>query len=175
MTKPLYSSMDALAPVWRLVREAGDAVSDPSKVAQIHAASEAGAAITGGVVGAGVGVAAVSVTGTVAGLSGPGIMSGLAYLGGLVAGGAAAGIAVAAAPAAVLAVGGYAAVRAYNQNKLNESRQALFQEALRKQQAVADALARENAANQERIDYLAGLNHQLLAALRDLRADIGAA
>lgn len=98
------------------------------------------------------------------GLGAAGITSGLAAAGGGVSvaiGGAlspmVAGVFVLTAPVAVLAVGGYATLSYAKNRKLKQEKERLYQEALRKHDAIQSALKKETDASKERIEYLNSL------------------
>jgi hypothetical protein len=57
--------------------------------------------------------------------------------------------------------------------QLRQEKERLYQEALRKHQAIIQELRKEANSSKERIEYLQGLNVLLSRALDDLRADLG--
>lgn len=171
--KPIYANLDALTPLANLVKEAGEALSDPTRVTSNDAALNETLAAVGGIgTGGAIGFAALYYGG-VTGLSAAGITSGLATAGAIVGGGMAWGVAVIAAPAVVLGIGAYAVVATRNKKKLLEQKELLLQEALRKQNGIIDELGKTSEKNRQRADYLAKLNTLLQAAIRDLQSDLG--
>lgn len=171
----IYKNLSALAPIEKLVNEAGAAVADPSRTKSDDGQLNEALGLAGGVgAGGAMGFAALYFAGTT-GLSAVGITSGLAAAGSIVGGGMVAGIGVLAAPAVILGVGGYALVSRRNVKKLIQRKELLMQEILRKQNAVAEKLHAENAQNTERANYLARLNTLLQQAILDLRSDLGGA
>src|SRR5690606_2000281 len=101
--------------------------------------------IAGGASRHGVGLTLIYTSG-VAGVSAAGITAGLATLGAIIGGGMTAGIFVAAAPMAGLGVAGYAVVAKRNKNRLWQTKEALFQEALQKHDTILREL--DNRINQ---------------------------
>lgn len=171
----IYKNIAALAPVVKLVNEAGAALADKGRVASDDGQLNEALGLAGGVgAGGAMGFAALYFAGT-AGLSAVGITSGLAAAGSLIGGGMVAGIGVVAAPAVLLGVGGYAIVARRNVKKLIQRKEMLMQEILRKQNAVAEQLKAENMRNGERATYLTRLNTLLQQAIIDLRADLSGA
>ena len=119
----LYSSLreiseyyKLLAPVYKVLSEAGEALKDKSRTIKTSTIPEILAPIAGGTAGIGAGLMLVSAAGSVAGLSAAGITSGLATLGTFVGGGMVSGIFVAAAPMAILGTGAYALISNHNKN-----------------------------------------------------------
>ena len=174
-----FQSVESLQSVVNVVNEAAMALNDKNRTIRESAIPEA----VGGALGAGVGgvgsFAALYGLGTV-GLSAPGIMSGLATAGGAVStalGGAVsasvAGIFVLAAPVAVGAAAGVGIAGHLRNKQLRQEKERLYQEALRKHQAIIQELRKEANASKERLEYLQGLNVLLSKALDDLRADLG--
>lgn len=168
-----FQSQDALKTVQAVIDDADTALKDKSRRIEDSPIGEAVAGAVGVGVGAGVGFAGLYLGGSVVGLSAAGITSGLAAAGGLIGGGMAAGIAVLAAPAVVLG-GAAIGVTSYIKNeKLRESKELLYKNALAKQTAVIKALKEEGNADKERIEYLNGLNVLLQAVIKDLKHDLG--
>lgn len=171
----IYKNISALAPIEKLVREAGAAIADTARIKSEDSQLNEALGLAGGVgAGGAAGFAALYFAGTT-GLSAVGITSGLAAAGSIVGGGMVAGIGVLAAPAVLLGVGGYALVSRRNVKKLIQRKELLMQEILRKQNAVAEELKAENNRNSERASYLSNLNTLLQKAILDLRSDLGGA
>lgn len=168
-----FQSQEALKTVQAVIDDADAALKDKSRRIDDSPIREAVAGAVGVGVGAGIGFAGLYLGGSVVGLSAAGITSGLAAAGGLIGGGMAAGIAVLAAPAVVL--GGVAiGITSHAKNKkLQESKELLYKNAIKKQTAILKALKEESDADKERIDYLNGLNVLLQAAIKDLKHDLG--
>jgi len=167
-----FQSVDALQNVVNVVNESAEALKDKKRTIRESAIPE----VLAGALGAGVGAvgsfAALYGLGIV-GLSGPGIMTGLAAAGGLVGGGAAAGVIVLAAPVAILAAGGVGIAAHLKHKQLKQEKERLYQEALKKHNAILEALKQESDADKERLDYLNSLNILLQQAIRDLKHDLG--
>lgn len=167
-----YQSVDSLQQVVNVVNEAAEALNDKSRTIRESAIPE----VLAGALGAGIGgigsFAALYGLGTV-GLSAAGITSGLATAGSIVGGGMVAGVFVLAAPAVVLAAGGVGAVSHLKNKQLHQEKQRLYQEALKKHEAIIQALKDESDADKERLDYLQSLNILLTQALKDLKHDLG--
>lgn len=171
----IYKNISALAPVEKLVNEAGEALADPTRIKSNDGQLNEALGLASGVgAGGAIGFAALYFAGTT-GLSAVGISTGLATAGSLIGGGMAAGIGVLAAPAVILGVGGYAIIARRNVKKLIQRKEMLMQEILRKQNAVTEELKAENARNSERAGYLTRLNTLLQQAVVDLRSDLNGA
>ena len=174
-----FQSVEALQQVVNVMNEAAAALSDKRRTMRESAIPE----VLAGALGAGVGAvgsfAALYGLGTV-GLSAAGIMSGLAAAGGgvsAVLGGAVsasvAGVFVLAAPMVVLAAGGVGLASHLKYKQLKQEKERLYQEAVKKQNAIIEALKDEKDADKDRIDYLTSLNILLQQAIRDLKTDLG--
>ena len=59
------------------------------------------------------------------------------------------------------------------QDQLRQEKERLYEEALKKHQAIIRALMEEVDATKERIDYLQSLNILLAKAIEELREDLG--
>lgn len=146
-----FSSLDSLESVVNVINDAEQALGDKTRTIKDSAIPE----VVAGAVGAGVGGAASfgALYGLgVVGLSRPGIMSGLAAAGGIVGGGAAA---------------------AMKRKQLKQEKERLYQEAVKKHNAIIKSLEKEANESKERIEYLEGLNILLQTAIRDLKSDLG--
>ena len=174
-----FQNIEALQQVVNVVNEAAAALDDPKRTIRESAIPE----VLAGAVGAGVGgvasFAALYGLGSV-GLSASGIMSGLAAAGGGVSailGGAVsasvAGIFVLAAPIAGLAAGGVGIAAHLKHKQLKQEKERLYQEVLKKHQAIIRQQRTELNASKERQDYLESLNVLLTQALKDLKHDLG--
>ena len=177
--KPIFQSVDSLQTVVNVVNEAAFALNEKSRTIRESAIPE----VLMGALGAGVGAVGSFIAlyglGTV-GLSAAGIMSGLATAGGAVStlvGGAVsasvAGIFVLAAPVAVLGATGVGVAVHLKNKQLQQEKERLYKEALRKHEAIIKALKEEANADKERLDYLQSLNILLSQAIKDLRKDLG--
>ena len=169
-----FNSVDSLQRVVNVVNEAAYALNDHSRTIKTSAIPE----VLGGALGAGVGgagsFAALYGLG-LTGLSAAGITSGLAAAGGIVGGGMVAGLFVLSAPVAALAAGGVGLVAWKNKKKLRHEKERLYEEALKKQEAMIEALKNEVDADKERLEYLQSLNILLTKALSDLKEDLAKA
>lgn len=167
-----FSTLDSLEPVVNVVNEAGEALRDKKRVIKDSAIPE----VLAGALGAGVGgvasFAALYGLGVV-GLSAAGITSGLAAAGALVGGGMVAGVFVLAAPVAILGGVGVGLASATKRKQLKKEKERLYQEALKKHNAIIKALKDEADTDKERLDYLQSLNILLQQAVKDLKADLG--
>ena len=167
----IYKNIESLQPIVNVVNEAANAINDKTRTISESAIPE----VLTGALGAGIG-GIVSFTalyglGTV-GLSAAGITSGLAAAGGIIGGGMVAGIFVLAAPIAGLAATGVGITTHLKNNQLKQEKERLYQEALRKHQAIIQSLKEETNASQKRLDYLQSLNIMLTKAITDLRKDL---
>ena len=86
-----------------------------------------------------------------------------------------AGVFVLAAPAVVLAAGGVGLASHLKNKQLRQEKERLYQEALKKHQAIIQALKDEAEADKERLDYLQSLNILLAQAVKELKHDLGVA
>lgn len=170
----VFQSVESLQQVVNVVNEAVAAVNDKSRTIRESAIPE----VLTGALGAGMGgvgsFAALYGLGTV-GLSAPGITSGLAVAGSVVGGGMVAGVFVLAAPIAALAAGGVGLAAHLKNKQLRQEKERLYKEALKKHEAIIQALKSEADADKERYDYLQRLNILLTQAIKDLRKDLGKA
>jgi len=169
-----FQSVESLQQVVNVVNEASAALDDKTRTIRESSIPE----VLGGALGAGIGgvgsFAALYGLGTV-GLSAAGITSALAAAGSVVGGGMVAGVFVLAAPVAVLAAGGVGVASHLKNKQLRQEKERLYQEALKKHQAIIEALKNEADADKERLDYLQSLNILLTQALKDLKQDLGVA
>ena len=167
-----FRSVDSLQPVVNVANEAAAALNDKTRTIRQSAIRE----VLAGVLGAGVGgfasFSALYGLGVV-GLSAAGITSGLAAAGALVGGGMVAGIFVLTAPVAILAAGGVGLAAHLKNKQLKQEKERLYQEVLKKHEAIIIALKDEAEATQERLDYLQSLNILLTQAIKDLQHDLG--
>lgn len=169
--KLIYKNIESLQPIVNVVNEAANAINDKTRTISESAIPE----VLTGALGAGIG-GVISFTalyglGTV-GLSAAGITSGLATAGGIIGGGMVAGIFVLAAPVAGLAATGVGIATHLKNKQLKQEKERLYQEALRKHQAIIQSLKEETDADQKRLDYLQSLNIVLTKAIKDLRKDL---
>jgi len=167
----IYQNIAALEPVKRILEEADKALNDRGRTIATSDIPEVLGGIAGGAIGVGVGLTLVYTSG-VAGVSAAGITSGLATLGAIIGGGMLAGIFVAATPMAVLGIAGYAVVAKLNRHQLMQTKAALFQEAIRKHDAILRELNTRIDATEERNQYLNSLIVLLQRAIDDLRKDL---
>lgn len=167
----IYKNIESLQPIVNVVNEAANAINDKTRTISESAIPE----VLTGALGAGIG-GVVSFTalyglGTV-GLSAAGITSGLATAGSIIGGGMVTGIFVLAAPIAGLAATGVGVATHLKNKQLKQEKERLYQEALRKHQAIIQSLKEEADADQKRLDYLQSLNIMLTKAIEDLRKDL---
>ena len=169
-----FQSVEALQQVVNVVNEAACAVNDKSRTIRESAIPE----VLAGALGAGIGgvgsFAALYGLGMV-GLSAAGITSGLAAAGAVVGGGMVAGVFVLAAPVAALAAGGVGIASHLKGKQLRQEKERLYKEALKKHEAIIQALKSEAEADKERLDYLQSLNILLQRAIEDVQKDLGVA
>lgn len=169
-----FQSVDSLQQVVNVVNEAAFALNDTTRTIRESAIPE----VLAGALGAGIGgvgsFAALYGLGMV-GLSAAGITSGLAAAGAVVGGGMVAGVFVLAAPVALLAAGGVGVASHLKAKQLQQEKERLYKEALKKHEAIIRALKDESEANKERLDYLQSLNILLQRAVNDLKSDLSIA
>lgn len=167
-----FKSVESLQQVTNVVNEASQAVNDKTRTILDSAIPEVLAGAVGACVGGIGSFAALYGLGT-AGLSAAGITSGLATVGAIVGGGMAAGVFALAVPAILLAAGGVGIASHKRDKILREEKERLYQEALRKHEAIIKALKDEADADKDRLDYLQSLNILLRQAVQDLGKDLG--
>lgn len=97
----------------------------------------------------------------------------LSAAGTIVGGGMAAGVRVLAAPFAKLAAACGRLGSHLKKKQLRQEKMRLYEEALKKHQAIIQALKDELEASNERLEYLQSLNILLTQALKDLQKDLG--
>lgn len=166
-----FNSLDSLKSVENVINEASEAIKDPTRTIVSSAIPDVLGGVLGACIGGVIGFAGLYGLG-VTGLSAAGMTSALAAAGGLVGFGMAAGIAVLAAPAVIFGGVGYAIVRNNRENKLKEERQRLYNLALKKHQAIINALKESAKLSKERADYLQSLNILLRQAIKELKEDL---
>ena len=175
-----YKSLDSLQPVHKIISEAGEALKDPTRNIETSAISDVLAGVGGFTIGSAASVGGV-LTLAASGTSGAAALtSGLAAMGSVVGGGMLAGIAVAAAPAAILA-GGFIWLSTNSRNKkLMDAKKICYQEAIKKQSAISNELARRckdlesgRSVDKKRIEYLNKLNIVMQEAIKNLKHDLG--
>lgn len=169
-----FQSVDSLQTVVNVVNEAAAALNDSKRTIKESAIPEVLTGALGASIGGMGSFAALYGLGTV-GFSAAGITSGLAAAGSIVGGGMVAGVFVLAAPAVVLAAGGVGMASHLKNKQLKQEKERLYQEALKKHEAIIKALKEEDEANKERLDYLRSLNILLQKAVDDLKHDLGVA
>lgn len=174
-----FSSLDSLESVVNVINDAEQALGDKTRTIKDSAIPEVVAGALGAGLGGAISFGALYALGTV-GLSGAGIMSGLAAAGAgasTLVGGAVsasvAGIFVLAAPVAVLAGAGVGVASSLKRKQLKQEKERLYQEAVKKHNAIIKSLEKEANASKERIEYLQGLNILLQQAVKDLKSDLG--
>ncbi len=170
--KLIYKNIESLQPIVNVVNEAASAINDKTRTIKESAIPE----VLTGALGAGIG-GVISFTalyglGTTVGLSATGITSGLSAVGHIVGGGMISGIFVLAAPIAGLAATGVGIASHLKSKQLKQEKERLYEEALKKHQAIIQTLKNEADADQKRLDYLQSLNILLTQAIKDLRKDL---
>ncbi|MDF9823764.1 hypothetical protein M2475_000111 [Breznakia sp. PF5-3] len=171
----VFQSVESLQQAVNVLNDAAAAVNDKSRTIRESAIPE----VLAGVLGAGIGgvgsFAALYGLGSVVGLSAAGITSGLAAAGSIVSGGMVAGVFVLAAPVAALAAAGVGFATHLKNKQLRQEKERLYKEALKKHEAIIQALKSEVDADKERLDYLQSLNILLTQIIKDLKKDLGKA
>lgn len=171
----VFQSVESLQQVTNVVNEAVAAVNDKTRTIRESSIPE----VLAGALGAGIGgvgsFAALYGLGSVVGLSAAGITSGLAAAGSIIGGGMVAGVFVLAAPVVALAAGGVGLASHLKNKQLRQEKERLYKEALKKHEAIIQALKVESDADKERLDYLQSLNILLIQAIKDLKKDLGEA
>lgn len=169
-----YNKIEELDGIKNVLSEASKAINDPYRTINDSPISDVLSGAIGAGLGGGIGFAALYYGGTV-GLSAAGITSGLAAAGGLVGGGMVAGMAVLAAPAVILGGAGIYLAKQSKMKKLKQEKERLYNEAIRKHEAIIRKLTQEADASKERADYLQGLNILLQKIIKELKHDLNAA
>ena len=86
-----------------------------------------------------------------------------------------AGVFVLAAPIVALAAGGVGLAAHLKNKQFRQEKERLYKEALKKHEAIIQALKSEADADKERYNYLKCLNILLIQAIKDLKKDLGKA
>ena len=167
----IYKDLQSLQPIVNVVNESANALNDKTRTIKESAIPEVLAGALGAGMGSVVSFAALYGLGTV-GLSAIGITTGLSTAGAVIGGGMVAGIFVLAAPIAGLAATGVGIANHLKNKQLKQEKERLYQEVLRKHQAIIQSLKEETDATQERLDYLQSLNILLSKAIEDLKKDL---
>jgi hypothetical protein len=168
----LYKSQSALAPVEKLLKEAGKAIEQPGRTLRESEIPEILGAVGGIGIGAAAGWGIFTVGASATATGGAVTTSALAAAGSIIGGGMIAGISVVAAPAVLLGVAGYGVLAYRNKRKLRELKELLLQEAIRKNDAILSAMRTQGATNADRADYLSRLVAQLKAVIENLQGDL---
>lgn len=168
-----FKSINSLDSVARVLKDAGDALSNPTAGIKESAIPEVLTGALGAGVGGGISFAALYALGTV-GLSAAGMTSALATAGAIVGGGMAAGVFVLAAPVAALGGVGVWIAAKRNQKKLLQAKEKMLQDAIRKRDAIVAELGSRVDMSEDRINRLTALNTLLQQAVKDLQADLAA-
>lgn len=170
-----FPNLGSLKIIEKILNEADIALNDKSRTIATSAIPETLAGVLGAGAGGVISFAALYFGGTVAGLSAAGITSGLAAAGAIVGGGMAAGIAVLAAPAVILGGAGIGVASHIKNKKLQNTKEAYYNEAIKKQTELLKALQNEKNADKDRIEYLNSLIRALKGIINDLKHDIAKA
>lgn len=167
-----FQTVEAMQPIVNVVNEAAIALNDTARTIRESPIPEVLAGALGASIGGVGSYAALYGLGTV-GLSAVGITSGLGTAGALVGGGMVAGIFVLAAPVAGLAAVGVGAAAHLKNKQLRQEKERLYKEAVRRHEAIIQAIKKESDADKERMDYLQSLNILLQQAIKGLEKDLG--
>ena len=170
----IFKNPDSLQQVVNVLNEASEALNDKNRTIKESSIPEVLGAALGAGLGGAISFAALYGLGIV-GFSAAGITSGLAAAGAVVGGGMVSGIFVLAAPVAGIAVAGYGVASHIKNKQLQQEKETLYKEALKKHQAIIQALKDESEATKDRLDYLQSLNILLTQAIKDLKKDLGEA
>lgn len=168
-----FPTLESMQSVVKVINDASEALKDKDRVIADSPLSE----VLTGSLGAGIGGAAsfAALYGSgAAGGSTAGITSGLAAAGSVIKGNRVAGILALTASIVGLGIGIANTLRhkQLKQEKLQQEKERLYQEAIKKQNAILKALREENNANKDRIDYLTKINILLVHAIKDLKHDL---
>ena len=149
-----FKSIESLEAVRIVLNEAAEALNDSTRTIIDSTIPEviAGAASAG--IGGAVSFAALYYCGSVVGLSAAGITSGLAAAG------------------ALAGAAGVWFAKSAKAKKLKQEKDRLYNEALRKHEAIIRKLKEESNASKERAEYLNGLNILLQKIIEELREDL---
>ena len=179
--KMIFKNKDALQSVTNVLNEAACALNETSRtIKQSTIPDVLIGALGAGIGGAGSFIALYSLCAP--GLGAASVAGGLAVAGGgfptvlgTAASATAAGASVIAAPAVAVAVIGVGVVVGVKHKRLQQEKESLYKEALRKQEAIIKALKEEVNATRERIEYLQSINILLTKVIKDLQKDLGVA
>lgn len=170
--KQNFKSIESLEAVKIVLNEAAKALNDSTRTIIDSPIPEVIAGAVGAGMGGVVSFAALYYCGSVVGLSAAGITSGLAAAGAFAGGGMVAGVFVLAAPVAIIGAAGVWFAKSAKAKKLKQEKDRLYNEALRKHEAIIRKLKEESNASKERADYLNGLNILLQKIIEELREDL---
>lgn len=171
MLKKNFKNLESLEAVRIVLNEAEEALNDSTRTIIDSPIPE----VIAGAAGAGIGGAlsfAALYYGGIVGLSAAGITSGLAAAGAIVGGGMVAGVFVLAAPVAAIGAAGVWFAKSAKGKKLKQEKDRLYNEALRKHEAIIRKLEEDANASKERVEYLTGLNILLRKIIEELREDL---
>ena len=168
----VFQSVESLQQVVNVINEAAAALNDKTRTIRESSIPEVLLGALGGSLGGAVSFAALYGLGKV-GLSAAGITSGLKVAGSIVGCGMAEGVLVLAVPVAGLAAAGVGLASHLKKKQLRQEKMRIYEEALKKHQAIIQALKDELEASKERLEYLQSLNILLTQALKDLQKDLG--
>jgi hypothetical protein len=168
-----FESIESLKSVVNVVNESALALNDKTRTIKESAIPEVLMGALGAGAGGAISFVALYGLGSVVGLSAVGITTGLATAGALVGGGMVAGIFVLAAPVVILTGTGVGVAAHLKSKQLKQEKERLYEEALKKHEAIIRALKAEGDADKERMDYLQSLNILLQQAVKDLQHDLG--
>lgn len=164
-----YKSFDSLENVKKVINASSEALKDANKTMLNTPIPELVGGIGGGIAGGIIAGGLIYGLGQT-GLAATGITSGLKALGFGIS--MLTGVGVAAAIVAVPAVGGYALFTHAKNKRLKEEKERLYQEALRKHDALIATLKKESNASHERAEYLNRLVILLSEAIKTLKEDL---
>lgn len=168
----IYKTLESLEPITKFLKSVNKITETKESVKDTDPYLKE---ILGAAAGAGIGAAgsfgALGALG-VAGYSAAGITSGLAAAGSVVGGGMLAGIGVLAAPVAILGVGGYALISSKKKKELICKKEALLNDAIRKQNVIIEMLKQKINLTEEKIKELENTNIYLDKIIESLRGDI---
>ena len=159
----VFQSVDSLQQVVNVINEAAAALNDKTRTIRESSIPEVLLGALGGSLGGAVSFAALYGLGVV----------GLSAAGTIVGDGMAAGVRVLAAPFAKLAAACGRLGSHLKKKQLRQEKMRIYEEALKKHQAIIQALKDELEASNERLEYLQSLNILLTQALKDLQKDLG--
>lgn len=168
----IFKDFESLKEIEDLLSKCDMAIDDKTCTVNTCKFPEKIGGIIGGSIGSVGSVALLYGMGSVTGLSAAGVSSGLVAVGGVIGGGMAVGATLLTMPVFVGAYAGSRLIKKRNENLLEQEKERLYVEAIKKQEAMIQEIKNESDAGKDRLSYLQGLNEMLIQVIRGLNKDL---